>query len=55
MLLISFYTPWKHQKTEGFLMFSGGIETDRGMKWVNSPLNFFESDPFIIYKIFNLK
>ena len=21
-----FYTPWKHQKTSGFLMFSGGIE-----------------------------
>ena len=26
--LISFYTPWKHQKTSGFLMFSGGIERD---------------------------
>ena len=22
----SFYTPWKHQKTSGFQMFSGGIE-----------------------------
>ena len=25
---ISFYTPWKHQKTKGFLMFFGGIERD---------------------------
>ena len=24
-----FYTPWKHQKTRGFLMFSGGIERDQ--------------------------
>ena len=23
MSLVSFYTPWKHQKTRGFLMFSG--------------------------------
>ena len=27
--LVSFYTPWKHQKTFGFIMFSGGIETDQ--------------------------
>ena len=25
---VSFNTPWKHQKTFGFLMFSGGIERD---------------------------
>ena len=29
MSLISFYTPWKHQRTFGFLMFSAGIERDR--------------------------
>ena len=29
MPLISFYTPRKHQKTRGFLMFSGGIERDQ--------------------------
>ena len=23
--LVSFFTPWKHQKISGFLMFSGGI------------------------------
>ena len=26
MLLIAFYTPWKHQKTRGFLKFSGNTE-----------------------------
>ena len=26
--LVSFYTLWKHQKTSGFLMFSGGIGRD---------------------------
>ena len=25
---VSFNTPWKHQKTFDFLMFSGGIERD---------------------------
>ena len=30
--LISFYTPWKHQKTRGFLIFSGGIKRDRQHK-----------------------
>ena len=28
-LLVCIYTPWKHQKTSGFLMFSGGIERDQ--------------------------
>ena len=28
MPLVSFYTPWKHQKTRGFL-FSGGIEREQ--------------------------
>ena len=27
--LISFDTPWKHQKTKGFLMLLGGIKTDQ--------------------------
>ena len=27
--LARFYTPWKDQKTKGFLMFSGGIEKDQ--------------------------
>ena len=29
MPLVSFYTPSKHQKTYGFLMFSGGVERDQ--------------------------
>ena len=29
MPLFSFYTSWKHQKTKGFLMFSGGIEREQ--------------------------
>ena len=27
--MASFYTPWKNQKTFGFLMFSGDIERDQ--------------------------
>ena len=34
MSMISFDTPWKHQKTSGFLMFSGGTEKD-WISWVN--------------------
>ena len=30
--LFSFYTPWKHQKTRVFLMFSGDIERDQWHK-----------------------
>ena len=30
-----FYTPWKRQKTHGFLTFSRGIEIDIWLKWVN--------------------
>ena len=29
MSLVSFNTPWKHQKTSSFLMFSGGIQKDQ--------------------------
>ena len=34
--LISFDTPWKHQKTSGFLIFSEGIKRDSSVKWANS-------------------
>ena len=27
--LVFFYTPWKHQKTRGYLTFSGGIEREQ--------------------------
>ena len=29
MPLVSFYIPWKYQKTSNFLMFSGGIERNQ--------------------------
>ena len=32
MLLRSFFTPGKYQKTSDFLMFSGGIERDQWHK-----------------------
>ena len=31
--LVSFYTNWKYQETSGFLMFLGGIETERPVTW----------------------
>ena len=34
MSIVSFYTPWKHHNTRGFLMSSGGIKVISGMKWV---------------------
>ena len=30
--MFHFYTPWKYQKTAGFLMFSGGIEVEHWLK-----------------------
>ena len=41
MPMISFDTPWKHKKTCGFLMFSGGIKRDRWheMGWENNSFN----------------
>ena len=35
MPLIYFDTPWKHQKTYGFLMFSGVSKEISGTKWVS--------------------
>ena len=34
--MFHFYTPWKRQKTFGFLAFSGGIEMEHSVKMVNS-------------------
>ena len=34
MSLVSFDTPWYHQKTFDFLMFSGVSKETIGMKWV---------------------
>ena len=30
--MFDFYTPWKHQKTEGFMTFLGGIEVEHWLK-----------------------
>ena len=30
--MLQFFTPLKHQKTSSFLMFSGGIEVEHGLK-----------------------
>ena len=35
MPMLSLYTPWKHQKTRGFLMLSGGIRSGRLEKTLN--------------------
>ena len=32
--MFPFYTPWNHQKTSGFVTFSGGIERNIDLKWV---------------------
>ena len=39
MPLLSFYTHWKHQKTSGFLIFSGGIER---YQWHEMGLNIYK-------------
>ena len=44
MPLVSFDTPWKHQKTFGFLMLSGVSKETSGMKWVNDQANFLHAD-----------
>ena len=38
-LMLLYYTPWKHHKTFGFLVFSGGTEWEIGQKCIN--LTFF--------------
>ena len=34
--LVSFDTPWKHEKTSGFLMFSGGVERPVAWNWLTT-------------------
>ena len=41
MSLASYYTPWKYQKTSGFLTLSGGIE--RAVAWNGLSCNFWIS------------
>ena len=42
MVVVFFYTPWKHQKTRGFLMFSGVLKETSGMKWVKRNIFIFQ-------------
>ena len=37
-----FHTLWKHQKTFGFLVFSGGINGNIGQKWIKD--HFLKGD-----------
>ena len=42
---VSFYTLWKHQRTKGFLIFSGGIETGQ-LYVMNGLITIFIFPPF---------
>ena len=51
-----FRYPWKHQKTCGFLMFSGVSKETSGMKWVNTTSNrSYVMFCAIWYHLYNLK
>ena len=52
MPLISFDASLKHQKTSGFLMFSGVSKEISGMKWVNT---FAENRVYMIRTLVALK
>ena len=43
--MLHFYTPWKHQKTLGFLKISGEIDVQRWfkMRWYNKYLTWISS------------
>ena len=43
MLMVSFHTPWKHQKTFGFLIFLGGMEIDRWQEMSYGKIKFYYS------------
>ena len=44
---VPFWSPWKHQKTKGFLMFSGGSKGNIGKKRFN--MNHLKSPKLIIH------
>ena len=49
-LIFPLYTPYKHQKTFGFLVFSGGIKCVNDKKWFNE-VAFFGSYFFLIERM----
>ena len=57
MPLVSFQTPWKHQKTSSFLCFQGVLKETSVMKWANSIMqkSVYETLCAIWYHLYNLK
>ena len=51
ILLVSFYTSWKHQKTFSFLMFSRGIERDQWHEMVNREMWRYLCSELFVEKI----
>ena len=49
--MFHFYTPWKRQKTKGFLMFSGGMEVKYLLKMSLKRIKstYFNCTIFLIY------
>ena len=41
MPLVSFFTPWKHEKNRGFWSFQEVLKETSGMKWVKELQNCF--------------
>ena len=55
--MFPFYSPWKHQETFGFLIFSGGIKWEHCPEMgqdIASNLDFFESSPNKSVVIWNM-
>ena len=50
--MFDFYTPWKHQKTLGFLIFSGVVKVERWLKigWQKSLVYARLANSFITLK-----
>ena len=48
--MFHFYNPWKYQKIEGFLIFSGGIKSNIGWEWVNEYGCFSYEKKWVIWK-----
>ena len=55
MPMISFDTPWKHQKNSVYLIFSGVSKEISGMKWVNGKLQKQALEVFLPIVIFTGK
>ena len=47
LVMVSSYTPWKHEKTFGFMMFSGCCRKINGMKWFDVNVEAGHSQLFL--------